>query len=68
MDMGTWVRVDRTPISYAICGDEAELQLGERFGGFEMLATETGLEKLAEAVESALRELRTHSDADPAEP
>lgn len=54
--------IDRVPISYAIYGDEVELQLGEATDGLFLAATESGLERLAATSAAALHELRVRHD------
>ncbi|MEU6270426.1 hypothetical protein [Saccharopolyspora shandongensis] len=55
--VGTWVSMDECSISYTVCQDEVEFEIGGQ-SGFDLFTTEAGLAKLVAKATDALRELR----------
>lgn len=53
----TWVSMDECSISYTVCHDEVEFEIGGQ-SGFDLFATEAGLQNLVTKATDALQELR----------
>jgi hypothetical protein len=59
-----WVRIDDgVSITYDVCGEVVEFEIGNRPGEFQILTTEGGLTNLIEHGTAALQRLRARADA-----
>ncbi|MBP2324621.1 hypothetical protein JOF56_005006 [Kibdelosporangium banguiense] len=60
IQVGAWVKIEgECEIEYRVTGDEVEFSFGGRMNGFDILATERGLDRLLTAGNEALREMRS---------
>ncbi|GAA4427109.1 hypothetical protein ACFQV2_01830 [Actinokineospora soli] len=64
IQISTWFRVEGDcHISYEVCAGEVELALGGQDHDVQIVATEDGLQRLADTVGWALAELRAATPA-----
>ena len=59
--VGAWAQVHDCSISYTVFHDEVEFEIGGR-SGFDLFASEAGLEKLVAAGSQALCEMRAKQE------
>ncbi|MDQ3578526.1 MAG: hypothetical protein M3443_13210 [Actinomycetota bacterium] len=61
--VSAWVRLDDDcTITHVLCGGEAEFEIGGQHGDLQLITSEDGLERLAQATSTALAELRASTN------
>jgi len=61
--VSAWVRLDGDcTITHVLCGGEAEFEIGGPHGDVQLITSEAGLERLAQATSLALAKLRASTN------